>query len=121
MMRLLRGCLSITLLVGALPLAAADGPKVVTLGSPAPLVEIRVMVKAGSAGDPEGLEGLANLTGQLLIEGSFGHAKKPVTKDALAELTRPWGSGAYPQVNVSKEVTVFSMTVPKEEIGRAHV
>ncbi|HXE74500.1 MAG TPA: pitrilysin family protein [Candidatus Xenobia bacterium] len=97
----------------ALPLAAQT-PKVVTLGSPAPLVEIKVMVKAGSAADPEGLEGLANLTGQLVIEGGFGEPKKPVTKEALAELTRPWGSGAYPQVSVTKEVTVFSMTVPKE-------
>jgi predicted Zn-dependent peptidase len=62
----------------ALPLAAQT-PKVVTLGSPAPLVEIKVMVKAGSAADPEGLEGLANLTGQMLIEGGYGD-QKPVTK-----------------------------------------
>ncbi len=115
MIRLMRVLVVVALLLlVALPLTAADAPKVVTLGSPAPLVEIKVMVKAGSAADPEGLEGLANLTGQMLIEGGFGNAKKPVTKDALAELTQPWGSGAYPQVNVTKEVTVFSMTVPKE-------
>ncbi|MBI2955977.1 MAG: insulinase family protein [Acidobacteria bacterium] len=90
----------------------------VTLDSPAPLVEIKVMVKAGAAADPAGHEGLANLTGRLLIEGGFGDPKNPVTKDKLAEITRPWGGGAYPTVRVSKEVTVFSMTVPKEVLAR---
>ncbi|MFQ5696193.1 MAG: M16 family metallopeptidase, partial [Terriglobia bacterium] len=64
--------------------------------------------------DPIGLEGLAYLTGRLVVEGSFGEARNPVTKDRLAEITLPWGGGAYPDVDVSKEVTVFSMTVPKE-------
>jgi zinc protease len=99
------------------PLAAADGPKTVTLDSPAPLVQIKVMVKSGSAADPTGLEGLAQLTGELLIEGSFGDAKKPVTKERLAEMTRPWGTGAYPSVEVTKEATVFSATVPKEVLS----
>ena len=100
--------------VAALPATAADAPRVVTLDSPAPLLEIKVMVKAGSAADPQGLEGLAQLTGRLLIEGGFGDPKRPVTKDRLAEITRPWGGGAYPSVRVSKEVTTFSFTVPKE-------
>jgi zinc protease len=100
--------------IAFLPARAADELRVVTLDSPAPLVEIKVMVKAGSAADPQGLEGLAQLTGRLLIEGGFGDPKKPVTKDRLAEITRPWGGGAYPSVRVSKEVTTFSFTVPKE-------
>jgi len=99
------------------PAAAADGPKVVTLGSPAPLINVKVMVKGGSAADPQGLEGLAHLTGRMLVEGSFGDPKNPVTKDKLAEITRPWGGGAYPEVDVTKETTVISMTVPKEVLG----
>ncbi|MDA2913191.1 insulinase family protein [Acidobacteriia bacterium AH_259_A11_L15] len=93
---------------------AAEAPQVVTLDSSAPLLEIRVMVKAGAADDPQGLEGLAYLTGRLLIEGAFGDPENPVTKDRLAEITRAWGGGAYPDVDVSKEVSVFSMTVPRE-------
>jgi zinc protease len=100
----------------ALP-AAAQGPQVVTLDSPAPLVQIRVMVRAGSAADPAGKEGLARLTGQMLIQGGFGDAKAPVTKERLAEITRPWGEGAYPRVSATKEVTVFTMTVPREHVA----
>jgi zinc protease len=96
---------------------ADQAPTMVSLDSPAPLLQLRVMVKAGSAADPQGLEGLAYLTGRLLIEGSFGDPNSPVTKDKLAEMTRPWGEGAYPTVNVSKEITTFSMTVPREVMG----
>ncbi len=91
-----------------------QAPKVVSLESAAPLLEIRVMVKAGSAADPDGLEGLAYLTGRLLLEGGYGDPQKPVTKEQLAEITRPWGEAAYPRVQVAKETTTFSMTVPRE-------
>lgn len=91
-----------------------QGAKVVGVESAAPLLEIKIMVKAGSAADPEGLEGLAYLTGQLLLEGGYGDPQKPVTKEQVAEITRPWGEGAYPQVRVAKEITTFSMTVPRE-------
>jgi len=110
-----------TTLVGfvfTLAVAAEPLPRVVSLRSPSALLKIRVMVKAGSAMDPEGLEGLAYLTGRLLIDGGFGDPRQPVTKDRLAEITRPWGSGALPQVVVSKETTTFSMTVPREVLDR---
>jgi len=115
-MRTRRHCL-LTLLLSlglAATAAAANAPQVVTLDSPAPLLEIKVMVKAGSAADPQGLEGLAQLTAGALIEGSFGDPQDPITKDKLAEITQPWGSGAYPDVRVAKETTTFSMTVPRE-------
>src|SRR3990172_9558328 len=116
-MRFLRSCFAATLLVLVwLPLSA-QAPKVVTLDSPAPLLNIKVMVKAGSAADPQGLEGLAYLSGRMLVEGGFGDPKNPVTKDKLAEITRPWGGGAYPEVDATKETTVISMTVPKEVLG----
>ncbi|MBI4462782.1 MAG: insulinase family protein [Acidobacteria bacterium] len=111
---------SLELILLALALAwpaGAQAPKLVTLDSPAPLLQVRIMVKAGSAADPQGLEGLAYLTGQLLIEGGYGDPKKPVTKEQLAEITRPWGEGAYPSVRVAKEITTFSMTVPREVVG----
>jgi zinc protease len=53
----------------------------------------------------------------MVIEGSFGDPRHPVTKDKLAEITRPWGEGAYPDVSVSKEITVFSMAVPREAVA----
>ena len=91
----------------------AAEPKLVTVASASPLLQVKVMVKAGSAMDPEGMEGLAYLTGRLLIEGSYGNPQKPITKEQLAEITRPWGEGAYPSVRVGKETTTFSMTIPR--------
>jgi len=109
--------LLLAVLLCAVPAAsAAEGPKLVTLDTAAPLVQIRVMVRAGSADDPKGMEGLANLTARLLIQGGFGDAKNPVTKEKLAEITRPWGDDAYPGVRVAKETTVFSMTVPRDAL-----
>jgi len=87
---------------------------VVTLASPSPLYEVQIMVRAGSAEDPAGKEGTASLLGKMMLEGGFGDPKSPVTKEKLAEITRPWGEGAYPQVRVDKETTVFSMTVPRD-------
>ena len=87
---------------------------VVTLASPSPLYEVQIMVRAGSAGDLAGKEGTAYLVGRMLLEGGFGDPKNPVTKEKLAEITRPWGEAAYPQVRVDKETTVFSMTVPRD-------
>ena len=86
----------------------------VTLDSPSDLILIRVMVLAGSAQDPAGLEGLAAMTAQLLLEGSFGDAANPVTKEMVADITRPWGGGATPRVLVEKETSTFKFTVPRD-------
>src|SRR5271169_481092 len=87
---------------------------VVTLASPSPLYEVQIMVRAGSAEDLPGKEGTASLVGRMMLEGGFGDPKNPVTKEKLAEVTRPWGEAAYPQVRVDKESTTFSMTVPRD-------
>ncbi len=87
---------------------------VVTLPSASPLYEVEVMVRAGSIEDAAGKEGTANLLGRMIIEGGFGDPKNPLTKERLAEITRPWGEAAYPQVRVDKETTTFSMTVPRD-------
>jgi zinc protease len=89
-------------------------PNIVTLASPSPLYEVQIMVRAGSAQDPPSKEGTANLVGRMMLEGGFGDPRNPVTKEKLAEITRPWGEGAYPQVRVDKETTVFSMTIPRD-------
>ena len=97
------------------PAAPAElPPNVVTLASPSPLYEVEIMVHAGSANDPMGKDGAASLLGRMLLEGGFGDPRYPVTKEKLAEITRPWGEAAYPQVRIDKETTTFSMTVPRD-------
>jgi len=97
------------------PAAPAEFPaNVVTLASPSPLYEVQIIVRAGSAEDTPGKEGTASLVGRMLLEGGFGDPRYPVTKEKLAEITRPWGEAAYPQVRVDKETTTFSMTVPRD-------
>jgi len=96
--------------------AAAMGDNLVALPSPSPLYQIQIMVRAGSANDPAGKEGTASLVGDALIEGGFGNPKAPVTKEKLAEITRPWGDAALPQIRVDKQATTISMLVPKESL-----
>ncbi len=108
--------LAVTLAGAALP-SSASAQSFTNLGSDAPLVPVRVMVKAGSAHDPEGKEGLAFLTAALVLEGGYGDPSDPVTKEELARRTSPWGGGALPGMRVDKETTTFSMRVPREVMG----
>lgn len=94
--------------------AAAMSENMVVMPSSSPLYQVQIMVLAGSANDAEGKEGTANLLAQSLIEGGFGGARRPVTKERLAEITRPWGDRALPQVRVDKQTTTFSMTIPRD-------
>lgn len=110
-----KSLLVVSFLLLSLPARAVE---VIALDSKSPLVAIKVMIKAGSAHDPKGLEGLAAMTGELMAAGGFGEEASAVTKEKLAELTRPWGEGAFPQVSVSKEVSVFSFLVPREVFTR---
>ena len=93
-------------------------PVVVTLDSPSPLVVMKVMVRSGYTADPAGEAGLANLVAEALIEGGFGKASDPVTKEELAEITQPWGDGAMPGAQVSGRTTTFHMTVPRDVLDR---
>ncbi len=92
----------------------ASAQQVVTIDVPSPLIEVRLMVRVGSAHDPAGKEGLAAITAQALLEAGFGDPQNPVTKEQLARITRPWGSGARPDVLVEKETTTFRFTVPRD-------
>jgi zinc protease len=90
----------------------------VTVPSNSPLYQIKIMVQTGSADDPAGKEGLANLAAQALIEGGFGNPKDPVTTQKLADITRSWGDAAFPTVLVDKQATTFSMTVPRDSFAQ---
>ncbi len=105
------GAAAASLLAAAQPV---NSQQVVTLDVPSPLIEVRLMVRAGSAHDPTGKEGLAAITAQALLEAGFGDPQNPVTKEQLARITRPWGSGARPDVLVEKETTTFRFTVPRD-------
>ena len=94
--------------------AHAAGPQVVTLGAPSPLIELRLMLRVGSANDPDGKEGLAELTANALLDGGYGDPTKPVAKEDLARITRRWGEDAKPSVRVDKESTLFTLTVPRD-------
>ena len=94
------------------------GPRVVTLDSRAPLVTVRVMITHGSTSDPAGKEGLAAITGDAVTDGGYRTANGVVTKEQLAELTMPWGSGARPSVFTSSRATTFYFTAPRDVIGR---
>jgi len=93
------------------------GQNLITLPSASPLYQIQIMVRTGSADDQAGKEGTANLVAKALIEGGFGDGAKPVTKENLAEITRPWGEAALPRVLVGKETTTFSLTVPRNALS----
>jgi zinc protease len=87
-------------------------PVVVNIDSPSPLIVLKVMVRAGSTADPLGKGGLARLVADGLIQGGFGDPQNPVTKEALAEITQPWGDGAMPGAQVASRTATFHITVP---------
>ncbi|MBM3785774.1 MAG: insulinase family protein [Acidobacteria bacterium] len=87
--------------------AAAFGAEYVTMPGQSPLIQFRIAFRAGSANDPKGKEGLANLTASMM---SSGGSKTKAYKDILEELY-PMASGMVNQVD--KEMTVF--------VGTTHV
>jgi zinc protease len=100
------------------PSYAPGQPRVVTLDSRAPLVSIRVMITHGSTSDPANKEGLANLVSDAMTDGGYRNGSTTITKDRLAEMTMPWGSGARPTVATSARATTFFFTAPREVIGK---
>ena len=93
-------------------------PRVVTIDSRAPLVSIRVMITHGSTSDPANKEGLANLVSDAVTDGGYRNGNATITKERLAEMTMPWGSGARPSVFTSARTTTFFFTAPREVIGK---
>lgn len=96
------------------PAKAVPGSNsIITIASPSPLIDLKIMVQAGSADDPAGKEGVAAMVSDAMVEAGFGDPNAPVTKEKLAEITRPWGDAAMPSARVDKQVTTISATVPK--------
>lgn len=97
--------LAVALLVSVPAVAAqsASGMQVVEQrDSSTPLVAVRLMFKAGSIHDPQGKEGLAALTAQMIAEGSTQQHSYSEILDALY----PMASSI--DVNTDREVTVIS-------------
>lgn len=93
-------------------------PRLATLDSRAPLVSIRVMITHGSTSEAVGKEGLAAMTAEMITDGGYRAASGVVTKQQLAEMTMPWGSGARPSAFPASRTTTFFFTAPREVIGR---
>ncbi len=70
-------------------------------------VVIKLMFRNGSICDPEGKEGLTNLTANLVTNGGT----KELTYKEIQEKLFPMAAGY--NVNVDKEVTIFTFQVPK--------
>jgi zinc protease len=99
------------------PDAAARPPapiELVTLPSPAsPIVAIRAFFRTGSADDPAGKEGLADLTASVV--GAGATAKRSY-KD-LVEALYPLAASIDAQVD--REATVFSLVVHRDKLDEA--
>lgn len=93
----------------AAPRQAAAEPafETILLETEAPLVDVRFLFLAGSADDPEGQEGLAELTARMVADAG----SRAMTYTEIQQALYPLAAGFSAQVD--KEMTVFG--------GRAHV
>lgn len=92
----------------------AEGPvRLVSRPVEGPGVWIQVAVRAGSAHDPPGKEGLAWLTANLLREGGAGDRSPAQVDDAIYEM------GARFDVVVDKELVTFRTHVLRGQLGEA--
>ncbi len=116
-----RQTIMITLLALGLALAAgacaqkADTSALTTELLPVagnPLVNLRVVLRIGSANDPAGKEGLAAMTLSLLAEGGT----KDLTFKQIQEKFFPMA--AYMGLSVDKEMSVFSGTIHKDNLDK---
>jgi zinc protease len=90
---------------------AEDPGRVVALSEPdSPLIAINVWVKVGSQNDPQGKEGLAALTADLLSDSS---TRQDTYEQILAKLY-PMAAGYG--FNVDKEMTVFSGQIHRDNL-----
>jgi zinc protease len=91
-------------------LAQANAPvRVVNQVAPSDLAWFEVLVRAGSAHDPVGQEGIAYLTAQLLRQGGAGGRSPEAVEEALVAL------GAEIEVIVDREMVAFRTTCMAED------
>jgi zinc protease len=77
-----------------------------------PMINLRVVLRVGSAHDPAGKEGLCALTLSLLVEGGT----KEMTFKQVTEKFFPLAAGL--QLNIDKEMSVFSGTIHKDNLDK---
>ena len=95
----------------AAPMAASAGNEVL-LPTSSPLVTFRILFMTGSAADPAGKEGLANLTASMLSDGG----SRLMSYDQITEAFYPMAAGFGSQVD--KEMTVFTGTTHVDNLER---
>ncbi len=90
---------------------SAQPPRTVSLAEPeSPFIAFNIWVKVGSQNDPEGKEGLAALTANLLSDGS-------TTEDSYQQiLEKLYPMAAGYGYNVDKEMSVFTGRVHKDNL-----
>ncbi len=108
-----------TIILAALALAGcAAGPNLdqesdpglVTMKEESPFVAFDVWVKAGSQNDPEGKEGLAALTAEVISNGATANRSYQEILEALYPMAAGYGSG------VDKEMTMFTGRVHRDNL-----
>jgi zinc protease len=84
----------------------------VLLPTSSPLVTFRILFMTGSAADPAGKEGLANLTASMLSDGG----SRQMSYNQITEAFYPIAAGFSSQVD--KEMTVFTGTTHSDNLER---
>lgn len=94
--------------------AGKGSPKatMVVLPNSSPLVTFRILFKAGSASDPKGKEGVANLTAALLAGGGSQKMSYEQIVDAMYPMATQFG------YQVDKEMTVFYGTTHIDNLAK---
>jgi len=88
--------------------SAGLGRPVIVVRSGVPVVHVKLAFATGSADDPAGREGLAQLTASMLAEGG----SRRHTIDEIRRLLFPLGGSLSAQVD--KELTTFSIVAPRD-------
>lgn len=95
-----------TLALGALLSGCGGGGGTIAMDEPgSPFIAFNIWVKAGSQNDPQGKEGLASLTAQLLADGSTQQDSYQQILEKLYPMAAGYGA------SVDKEMTNFRGTV----------
>lgn len=82
----------------------------VLMKNDSPLIAFRILIRTGSASDPKGKEGVADLTASLLAEGST----QANDYQKILELLFPMAAGY--DAHVDKELTVFTGVAHKDHV-----
>ncbi|MEL6617148.1 MAG: insulinase family protein, partial [Bacteroidota bacterium] len=94
-----------------LPTGDAEAVRVLRQPSPSPLVSFRFQLASGAVDDPDGKEGLAALTAQMVTDAG---SRSDTYADVQAKLF-PLAAGVGAQVG--KEWTTFAGTVHRDNLG----